>query len=98
MTKYNTLNVKLSDSNSIIKNDTEVSLNFLSNVICDSNGETIFHNKLFWSITSSNVICDSNDYNVLLLLSDTEVPKMWFMIKLTLYINYYYYYYYYYYC
>ena len=47
MTKYNTLNVKLSDSNSIIKNDTEVSLNFLSNVICDSNGETIFHNKLF---------------------------------------------------
>ena len=47
MTKHNTLNVKLSDSNSIIKNNTKVTLSFSSNAIFDSNGETIFHNKLF---------------------------------------------------
>ena len=68
MTKHNTLNVKLSDSNSIIKNNTKVTLSFSSNAIFDSNGETIFHNKLFWSGVSSNFIFDSNDSNVIIII------------------------------
>ena len=51
-----------------MKNNTKVTLNFSSNVICDSNGETIFHNKLFWSGVSSNVIFDSNDSNVIIII------------------------------
>ena len=48
MTQYNTLNVRLSNSQLIeltsgIKNGTEVSLNLLSNVIGDSNDRDNFH-------------------------------------------------------
>ena len=51
MTHYNSVNVKLSNSQlnklkSGIKNDTEVTLNILSNVIGDSNEETNFPYKL----------------------------------------------------
>ena len=51
MTQYNSVNVKLSNSQlnklkSGIKNDTEVTLNILSNVIGDSNEETNFPYKL----------------------------------------------------
>ena len=51
MTQYNTLNVKLSNSQlnklkSRIKNDNEVTLNLSSNVIGDSNKETNFPHKL----------------------------------------------------
>ena len=47
MTQYNTLNVKLSNSQinklkSGIKNGTEVTLNISSNVVFDSNDEVIF--------------------------------------------------------
>ena len=50
MTKYNTLNVKLSCSQLYklkfgIKNKTEVTLNLSSNVIGDSNSETNFSHK-----------------------------------------------------
>ena len=56
MTKYNTLNVKLSNSQlkkwkSGIKNDTEVTLNFLSNVIRNSNDEYAFPHKLLLTDT-----------------------------------------------
>ena len=63
MTKYNTLNVKLSNSRlkSRMKNDTEVTSKFSANVIYVSNGETNFPHKLFLSSVSSNVICGSND-------------------------------------
>ena len=51
MTQYNTLNVRLSNSQLIelksrIKNGTEVSLNILSNVIGDSNDRDNFPHKL----------------------------------------------------
>ena len=51
MTQYNTLNVKLSNSQlnklkSGIKNGTEVALNFSSNLIGNPNDETYFPHKL----------------------------------------------------
>ena len=51
MTQYNTLNVKLSNSQlnkskSGIKNGTEVTLKLSSNVVGDSNDENIFPHKL----------------------------------------------------
>ena len=51
MTQYNSVYVKLPNSQlnklkSGIKNDTEVTLNILSNVIGDSNEETNFPYKL----------------------------------------------------
>ena len=88
MTKYNTLNVKLSNSRlkSRMKNDTEVTSKFSANVIYVSNGETNFLHKLFLSSVSSNVICGSNDETnftcqlllllLLLLLSDTKVSRI----------------------
>ena len=50
MTQYNTLNVKLSNSQlnklkSAIKNRTEVTLNLSSNFVGISNGETNFPHK-----------------------------------------------------
>ena len=42
MTKYIMLNVRLSKLKLVIKDDTEVTLNLLSNVIGDSNDETNF--------------------------------------------------------
>ena len=62
MSQYNTLNVKLSNSQlnklkSAIKNGTEVILNlFFSNLIGNFNGETNFEHKL--------------------LLTDTQVSKI----------------------
>ena len=52
MTQYNTLNVKLPNSQlnrikSAIKNGTGVTLNLLSNLIESSNDETNFSLKLF---------------------------------------------------
>ena len=51
MTKYNTLNVKLSNSQlnklkSGIKNDTEVALNLSAHLIANSNDEINFPHKL----------------------------------------------------
>ena len=62
MTKYNTLNVKLSNSQRnklkyAIKNGTEVTLNLSSNLIGGSNDKTNFPNKL--------------------LLTDTQVSKIY---------------------
>ena len=56
MTKYNTLDIKLSNSQlnklkSGIKNNTEVTLKILSNVIGDSNDENNFRHKLLISNT-----------------------------------------------
>ena len=52
MTKYNRLNIKLSNSQlkklkSAIKNGTEVTLNFSSDTAGDSNDENSFSHKLF---------------------------------------------------
>ena len=56
MTKYNTLNVKLSNSRlnklkSGIKDGTEVTLNVYSNVIGDYNDETNFPHQLLLTDT-----------------------------------------------
>ena len=55
MTKYNTLNVKLSNSQinelkSVIINGTEVTLSLSSNMVGDSNGETNSLHKLLLTI------------------------------------------------
>ena len=56
MTKYNTSNIKLSNSRlnklkSGIKNGTEVTLNLSTNMIGDSNNETNFPHKLLLTDT-----------------------------------------------
>ena len=56
MTQYNTLNVKLSNSQlnklkSGITNDTQVTLNLSSNAVGESNDETNFPHKLLFSLT-----------------------------------------------
>ena len=60
MTKYNTLNVKLSNSqlNKLkcgIKNGTEVNLNLLSHLIGNSSDETNFPHKLLLTDTQAQV-------------------------------------------
>ena len=56
MTKYNTINVKLSNLQlnklqSAIKSGTEVTLNLLSNLIGNCNDENNFPHKLFLTYT-----------------------------------------------
>ena len=51
MTQFNTLNLKLTNSQlnklkSVIRNGTKVTLNLSSNIICDSNDENNFRHKL----------------------------------------------------
>ena len=60
MTKYNTLNVKLSNSQlnklkSEIKNGTEITLNLSSNLTGTSNDETNFQHKLILTNTQNFV-------------------------------------------
>ena len=62
MTQYNTLNVKLSNSQpshlkSEIEKGTELTLNLSSNVIGNSTDETNFPHRI--------------------LLTDTQVPRIW---------------------
>ena len=62
MTQYNSLNVKLSNSQinklkARIKNDPEVTLNLSSNLVGDSNGETNFPYKLLLTNTQLSRIC-----------------------------------------
>ena len=61
MTQYNTLNVKLSNSQlnklkSAIKKRTEVTLNLSSNLIGNSNDETNFPHKLSLSNTQVKLL------------------------------------------
>ena len=58
MTHYNTLHIKFSNSQlnklkSGIKKDTQVNLNFSSNITGDANNETNFSHKL--SLTNTQV-------------------------------------------
>ena len=62
MTQYNTLNIKLSNSQlnilkSIIKNGTEVTLNLSSNLIGSSNDATNFPPKLLLIDIQVSKIC-----------------------------------------
>ena len=62
MTQYNTLNVKLSNSQlnilkSGIKNGTEVTLKIFSNVVGDSNDENNFPHKLLLTNKQVSKLC-----------------------------------------
>ena len=83
MTQYNTLNVKLSNSElnklkSRIKNGTEVTLNLSSNLIRNSNDETNFPHKLLLTDTQVSKICKAfaNGSSANIKFSKTQLSKM----------------------
>ena len=83
MTQYNTLNVKLSNSQlnklkSAIKNGTELTLNLLSNLIGNSNDETNFQQKLLLTDTQVSKICKAfaNGSSANIKFSKTQLFKM----------------------
>ena len=83
MTQYNTLNVKLSNSQlnklkSGIKNNTEVSLKISSNVIGDPNDENNFPRKLLLTNTKVSRLCKAfaNNSSANIKLSKTQLHKM----------------------
>ena len=83
MTQYNTLNVKLSNSNldklkSTIKNGTEVTLTLSSNLIVSSNDETKFPHKLLLTDTKVSKICKdfANGSSANAKFSKTQLSKM----------------------
>ena len=83
MTQYNTLNVKLSNSQlnklkSAIKNRTKVTLNLSSNVIRDSKNKNNFQHKLL--LTNTQVLklhkALTNNYLANIKLSKTQLHKI----------------------
>ena len=83
MTKYNTLNVKLSNSQrnklkSAIKNGTEITLSLSSNLIGSSNDETNFPCKLLLTDTQVSKICKAfaNGSSANIKFSKTQLAKM----------------------
>ena len=83
MTKYNTLNVKLSSSQrnklkSAIKNGTEVTLNLSSKLIGDSNDKTNFPSTLLLTDTQVSKICNAfaNGSSANIKFSKTQLAKM----------------------
>ena len=83
MTQYNTLNVKLSNSQlnklkSAIKIGTEVTLNLSSNLIGNSNGETNFPQTLLLTDTQVSKICKAflNGSSANIKFSQTQLSKM----------------------
>ena len=83
MTHYNSLNVKLSNSQvnelkPAIKNETKAVLKLLSNVISNSNYETNFPHKLL--LTNTQVadfrIAFANKLSTDIKLSKTQLSKM----------------------
>ena len=82
MTKYNTLNVKLSSSQlnklkPVIKDSTEVTLNLSSNVIGDSNNQTNFSLKLLLTDMKVSSICKAfaNGSSANIKLSEAQLSK-----------------------
>ena len=83
MTQYNTLNVKLSNSQrnklkSAIKNGTEVTLNLSWKIVGDSNDENSFLHKLL--LTNIQVLklfkTFANDSSANIKLSKTQLHKI----------------------
>ena len=71
MTQYNTLNVKLSNSQlnklkPTIKNETGVTLNLSWNIICDSNDENNFPYKLLLTNTQVSRLRKAFASNILI--------------------------------
>ena len=82
MTQYNTLNIKLSNSQlnklkSGIKNDTEVTLKISSNVVGDSNDEHNFSWKLLTNTQVSKLHkAFANNSSANIKLSKTQLHKI----------------------
>ena len=83
MTQYNTLNIKLSNSQfsklkSGIKNGTEVTLKISSNVVGDSNDENNFPHKLLLANTQVSKLCKAfaNGSSANIKLSKTQLHKI----------------------
>ena len=83
MTQYNTLKVKLPNSQlsmlkSGIKNETEVTLNLSSNVIGHSSDETSFSNKLSLTVAQVSRLrkAFANSSSANTKLSKTQLSKM----------------------
>ena len=83
MTQYNTLNVKLPNSQlhklkSAIKDGTKVTLNLSSNVVGDSNDENNFPYKLLLTNTQVSKILKAfaNGLSANIKLSKTELQKI----------------------
>ena len=83
MTQYNTLNVKLSNSQlnklkSGIKNGTEVTLKLSSNVVGDSNDENNFPQKLLLTDTQASKLrkAFANNSSANIKLSKTQLLKI----------------------
>ena len=83
MTRYNTLNVKLSNSQlnklkSGIKNGTQVTLNLSSNVVGDSNDEPSFAHKLLLMDTQVTRIRETfgNSSSANIKFSKAQLSKM----------------------
>ena len=83
MTQYNTLNVKLSNSQinklkSITKNNTKVTLKISSNIIGDSNDENNFLHKLLLPNTQVLRLCKAfaNNSSANIKLSKTQLHNI----------------------
>ena len=83
MTQYNTLNVKLSNSQfnklkSAIKHGTEAILNLSSNIVGDSNDENNFPHKLLLTNTHVLKLCKgfANNSSANINLSKTQLNKI----------------------
>ena len=83
MAQYNTLNVKLSNSQlhklkSAIKNGTELTLNLSSNLMGNSNDETNFPHKLLITDTHVSKIrkAFANGSSANIKFSKTQLSKM----------------------
>ena len=83
MTQYNTLNVKLSNSQlnklkSAIKNAIEVTLNLSSNIVADSNDENNFLHKLLLTNTQVSRLrkAFANNFSANIKLSKIQLHKI----------------------
>ena len=83
MTQYNTLNIKLSNSqlNKLkyaIKNGTKVTLNVSSNIVGDSNDENNFPHKLLLNNTQDLKFCKAfaNNSSANIKISKTQLHKI----------------------
>ena len=83
MTEFNTLTVKLSNSQfnklkSGIKNDTEVTLNLSSNMIGNCNDKNSFPHKLFLTDTQVSRLCKvfANHSSAKIKFSKTRLFKL----------------------
>ena len=81
MTQYNTLNIKLSNSQLLksgIKNDIEVTLKLLSNAVIDSNDDNNFPYKLLLTNTQVSKLYKAfaNNSSANIKLSKTQFHKI----------------------